>query len=401
MDKSIVLAFTGGLQSSVCLHWLVNRRRANVTAVVVELGQKSASWELGEYAVGLGARSAHVEDCREEFIHDYAFPALRASAVYEQNYFLSGALTRPLIAAVLTRLAREEGCESVALGAISRSNDQARFQMNVTTLAPDLKIIGPEQIPPLSSRNDAVQYAQKHQIQPKEGTEPALSFDTNLWGSAVGADPSASTWEPLGEECYQVTTSPKDAPDEPEMLTVGFEEGRPRTVDDEVLPAHELVRRLNERAAAHGVGRSEVIEDRLAGCKAREVYEAPAATVLMEAHRSLEELTLDYRTLQVKSESGRRYAEVVYSGGWFSELRRAIDAFVDVTQKNVSGEVRMCLYKGCARATGRRSPNSLFDVEVARRQRLPLCDGSFNRQIFQSQPSVHGMAASPDGGTTD
>lgn len=390
MDKSIVLAFTGGLQSSVCLHWLVKRRRANVTVVVVELGQQSPSWELGEYAVKLGAKSAHVEDCREEFIQDYAFPALRASAVYEQNYLLSGALTRPLIAAVLTRLAAEEACDSVALGATSRSNDQTRFQLNVGTLAPHLKIIGPEQIPPLGSRDEAVAYARKNEIEPMEGIEPELSFDTNLWGSAVGTDPSGGTWEPLGEECYQVTTSPLEAPDEPESLTIGFQNGTPHTLDGNVLAPHELVKELNERAARHGVGRSEVIEDRLAGCKAREVYEAPGATVLMEAHRALEELTLDYHTLQVKSESGRRYAEVVYSGGWFSDLRRAMDAFVGVTQENVTGEVQVRLYKGSARAVGQRSPNSLFDGEVALRQTRPLGMAKATRQVFRLQPSFYG-----------
>lgn len=401
MDKSIVLAFTGGLQSSVCLHWLVKRKRANVTAVVVELGQRSPSWELGEYAVKLGAESAHVEDCQEEFVCDYAFPALRASAVYEQNYLLSGALTRPLIAAVLTRLAEEEGYHSVALGATSRSNDQTRFQLNVGTLAPHLKIIGPEQIPPLSSRNDAVEYAHKHQIEPTEGNEPELSFDANLWGSAVGTDPSGGTWEPLGEECYQVTTSPMDAPDEPEELTIGFHKGTPRTIDGNVLAPHELVKQLNERGARHGVGRSEVIEDRLAGCKAREVYEAPGATVLMEAHRALEELTLDYHTLQVKAESGRRYAEVVYSGGWFSDLRRAMDAFVDVTQENVNGEVRIRLYKGCARAIGQRSPNSLFDGELALRQTQPIPNGPVSRQVFRLQPSFYGsMVTSTNTGSS-
>lgn len=367
MDKNIIVAFTGGLQSSVCLHWLVARKRAKVTAVVAELGQMPPTWELGEYAVQLGAEGAHVEDCREEFVREYAFRALRASAVYEQNYLLSGALTRPLIAAVMVRLALEEGCRSVALGAVSRSNDQARFRLNVAALDPEIKIIGPDEIPPLSSRKDAVQYAEEHGIEPMEGIDPELSFDTNLWGSAVGTDPGIGTWEPLPEECYQHTVDPISAAKEPEELTIGFERGNPVSMDGNELAPHELMERLNERAGRHGIGRSEVIEDRLAGCKAREVYEAPGATVLMEAHRALEELTLDYATLQAKSDSGQRYAELVYSGGWFSRLREAMDAFVDVVQEDVSGEVRLQLYRGSVRPTGRRSPNSLFNGNVASR----------------------------------
>ncbi|MFW6044277.1 MAG: argininosuccinate synthase [Planctomycetota bacterium] len=376
MDKNIILAFTGGLQSSVCLHWLVERRRANVTAVVVELGQMPATWELGEYAVDLGARGAHVEDCREEFISDYAFRALQASAVYEHNYLLSGALTRPLIAAVIVRMAREEGCKSVALGAISRSNDITRFTLNVEALAPELNIIGPDEIPPLQSREAAVEYAREHDIEPMEGLNPALSFDTNLWGSAISVNPDVGTWEALSEECYRSTNDPACAPEELEEVTITFQKGVPVALNGEDVPPHELVRRLNEKAGRLGIGRTEVVEDRLAGCKAREVYEAPGATVLMEAHRALEELTLDYATLRAKSRVGQCYAELVYGGNWFSDLRKALNAFVNVVQEKVTGKVKMQLYRGNARAIGRQSPNSLFDSEKARSLTLPGTDGN-------------------------
>ncbi len=366
MGKNVILAFTGGLQSSVCLHWLVSRKKANVTAVVVELGQMPPTWELGQYAVDLGAKGAHVEDCRSEFIEDYAFRALRASAVYEQNYLLSGALTRPLIASAICRLAEEEGAEFVALGAISRSNDQARFRLNVSTLAPELTILGPDEIPPLQSRKKAVEYAEDNDISPLDGMEPELSFDTNLWGSAVSAEPDVGTWEKLPETCYKWTTAPPEAPDESEECTISFERGIPNAIDGEELEPVELMEQLNERAGKCGIGRTEVIEDRLAGCKAREIYEAPGATVLMEAHRALEELTLDYYTLQTKGDVGEKYAELVYSGGWFSNLRRAIDAFVDVIQQKVAGEVHLEMYRGNVAITGRRSPESLFDGRAAR-----------------------------------
>jgi argininosuccinate synthase len=363
----VILAFTGGLQSSVCLHWLAERLRADVTAAILELGQQCPTWELGENAVKLGASSAHVEDCREEFVRDYAFRALRASAVYEKSYMLSGALARPLIAAVITRLAREEGCWHVALGASAESNDLARFRTNVSALDSELKIIGPDEVAPLASRNDALEYAKEHDLVPKEGIAPCLSFDANLWGSAVTCEADLGTWENIPEEYFQLTTAPENAPDEPETVSIRFEQGTPVALDGEEMLPHQLVSQLNERAGRHGVGRVEVVEDRLTGVKAREVYEAPAATVLMEAHSALEELTLDYELLRSRSEMAPTYADLVYSGGWFSQLRKAMDAFVDVTQEPVTGEVKIRMFRGRASVSGRRSPNSLFDGTLVRK----------------------------------
>jgi len=363
MDR-VILAFTGGLQSSVCLHWLHDHEGCRVDAVVVDLGQKTPAAELGEFAVCIGAKSAHVEDCREEFCRDYAFRALKASAIYQRRYLLSGALARPLVAAVVVRVAREEGCRRVALGAASRSNDLARFKANVAALAPELSIIGPEQVPPLRSREAALRYARQHEIVPLERIEPGLSFDANLWGVCVAAPPQLDTWEPLPEDIYQLTVSAADAPSEPEEVVVRFEKGVPVALDGERLPPHELVDRINTRAGRHGVGRVELVEDRLAGIKAREVYEAPGATALMEAHSALEEMTMDYETLRIKEEMARYYAEIVYSGGWFSGLREALDAFVDVTQQRVEGEVRLELFRGTVNARGRQSPWSLYDKSL-------------------------------------
>jgi len=363
MDR-VILAFTGGLQSSVCLHWLHDHEGYRVEAVVADLGQRTPPAELGAYAVRIGARSAHIEDCREEFCRDYAFRALRASAVYERRYLLSGALARPLVAAVVTRVAREEGCRRVALGASVRSNDLARFEANVAALAPELTIVGPQEIAPLKTRELALKYAEEHGIVPREGVAPRMSFEVNLWGACVAADPGLGTWEPLPQQIYQLTTPPSEAPEEPEQVVVEFENGTPVAVDGKRLPAHELVREMNDRAGRHGVGRIELIEDRIAGVKARDVYEAPGATVLAEAHSALEELTIDYETLQIKEDIARHYAELVYSGGWFSQLRQAMDAFVGVTQECVSGEVALQLFRGTVSVIGRRSPWSLYDSEL-------------------------------------
>ncbi len=366
--QEVIVAFTGGLQSSVCLHWLRDHLGWKVKAVFVDLGQCARPSELGEYAVRIGAEGAHIEDCREVFCRDYAFRALKASAVYERHCLLSGALARPLIAAVVTRLAREEGCRHVALGAGSRSNDLAGFEANVAALAPELEIVGPGEIPPLSSRGKALEYAREHGIVPQQGVTPALSFDANLWGASVVADLSLGTWEALPDEVYRLTVSPEEGPAEPEHLTVEFGKGIPLAVDGEHLAPHELVREINERAGRLGVGRVELIEDRLAGIKARRAYEAPGATVLMEAHSALEEITLDYETLRVKEVEARRYAELVYAGGWFSPLRKAMDAFVDVTQERVSGEVRLKLFRGRVSVVGRRSPWSRYDSDLLSRE---------------------------------
>ncbi len=359
MQKKIMLAFTGGLQSSVCLHWLSKKRGAKVDALIVDLGPESQSSELGEQAVALGAAGAHVEDCRESFIRDYAFKVLRASAVYERNYLLSGVLARPLIAEVLTRRSVSEGVRTVVLATYVGSDDAVRFRSNVNALAPELDIISPEDIPPLESRKAAQQYAEKYGIEPQEKSGAAISLDVNLWGAVVAPGPEIGTWEQLSEDYYQITSSPQNAHSVPENLVIEFEKGIPVRVDEKSLEPHILVQYVNEKAGGHGIGRVEVVEDRLFGKKAREIYEAPGACVLNEAHSALEELCLDYESIQAKSDIGRFYANLVYRGCWFKQLRRAYDAFIDVSQEAVNGKVSLRLYRGNITITGRCSPNSL------------------------------------------
>jgi len=385
----VMLAFTGGLQSSVCLHWLSDHEGYRVQAVFVDVGQRLPTWEVGEFAVRIGADRVHTEDCRAEFIRDYAFRALRASAVYERCYLLSSALARPLVAAVLVRLAREEGCMHVALGACSRSNDLARFQAYVAALDPELDIVGPDRVPPLESRQAALDYAREHQIMPPEGFGPSLSFDANLWGVCTALEPDIGTWDPAPEGFRQLSADPGQAPQEPDEFTIEFEHGTPVAIGGEALPPQELVRVANERAGRYGIGRVEVIEDRLTGMKAREVYDAPGATCLMEAHCALEGLTLDYWTLRAKEDLAHRYADVVYAGGWFSQLREALDAFVDATQRNVTGEVRVQLRPGLISILGRRSPFSLYDPDLLRHQEAAACPC---RPAGENRPGATGFS---------
>ena len=364
MDK-VLLAFTGGVQSSVCLHWLRDHRGCKVKAFIADLGQTARASEFGEQALRLGAEGAHIEDLREEYCRDYVTRILKASAVHRRHNLLSSALPRPLIAAALVRIAREENFRYVAHGAGARSNDLARFEASIAALAPDLKVLGPRDIPCLRNREEALKYALEHEIVSKADlATAALNIDVNLWGSCVAADPRTSTWEALPESAYQITSSPLEAPAEPEEIVVEFQKGIPMSVDGRHGLLHELIAQLNQRAGRHGVGRVEIMEDRLVGIKAREIHETPGGTVLMAAHNALEELTLDYETLQAKAEVALHYAELVYNGGWFSQLREALDAFVEVTQEYVSGEVRLEMFRGNVSVSGRRSPWSLYDAEL-------------------------------------
>jgi len=363
MERTI-LAFTGGLQSSVCLHWLCDHRGSRVKVLIAELGQPAPTRAFAEQALRLGAEGAHIEDLREELCRDYAFRALKAGAAYGGRYLLSSALARPPIAAALIRLARDEGYSCVAHGAGARSNDLARFEASIAALAPELTVIGPGQIPPLRSRRKAIEYARAHSLISKDDALSSLNIDRNLWGTCIAADPKSDTWEPVPEDVYAMTVHPEQAPAEPEQVVLEFQEGIPVAADGERLAPHELVAQLNRRAGRHGIGRVEMMQDRLVGIKAREVYEAPGATVLMEAHTALERLTLDQETLRAKAEMAGRYAELVYAGGWFTQLRKALDAFVDVTQEYVSGEVRLQLFRGRVSVLGTRSRWSLYDADL-------------------------------------
>jgi len=374
MDK-VIVAFTGGLQSTVTLHWLKTHEQCKVIAFAANLGQHGKMHLFAEHALRVGADSVHVEDLRDEFCRNYIFPALKASAVYESGYLLSSALAHALIASALARLAREESCDYVAHGAGRRSNNMARFEAAIAALAPDLNIISPADIPPLESRQEALRYSEERGLHLQGELSPCISLDRNLWGSAIAPDPRQDTWQEIPEELFELTKRPEDTPQEPQELVVRFERGEPVSVDGDKRPPWELIDDLNGVAGRHGVGRVELYEDTLAGLKARQVYECPAATVLMTAHQALDALTLDYEVLRTKAKLSDTYAELIYAGAWFSRLKEALDAFVDVTQQYVTGDVRLRLNRGVCKVIAQHSEYSLYDGELAYQDAMRGMDG--------------------------
>jgi argininosuccinate synthase len=360
----VVLAYSGGLDTSVAIPWLTESKGAEVVAVTVDVGQPVDLEKVRSKAKASGATKAFVADARREFAEEFIAPALRANALYEGVYPLSTALARPLIALHLVEVARQEGAGFVAHGCTGKGNDQVRFDLSTTGLAPELAVIAPAREWGMT-REEEIAYAHEHGV-PVEATKASpYSVDENLWGRSVECgileDPSV---EPP-EEAYEWTCAPADAPDQPEYVTLAFERGIPVAVNGHRAPLHQLIAGLNRTAGAHGVGRIDHLESRLVGIKSREVYECPAAVALIAAHRALEALTLPRDLLDFKRSVEQRYAQLVYDGLWFTPLREALDAFVESTQERVVGEVTLKLFKGSAHVTGRRSPLALYQPSLA------------------------------------
>ena len=379
----IVLAYSGGLDTSVCVPWLKEKKGAEIIAYSAELGQGLDRAALRKKARASGASKVIIDDLREEFLADYVFPALRAGAVYEGSYLLATALGRPLIASKLAAVARREGAGAVAHGCTGKGNDQVRFEVTVGALAPELEIIAPVREWELKSREQEMQYAHEHGIPVTATRKNPYSIDRNLWGISIECGPLEDPWREPPEEIYQLTRSPADAPARAERLTVAFEKGIPRALNGRKLSPVKLVETLNRTAGRHGVGRVDIVENRRVGIKSREIYEFPAATVLHQAHRALENLVLDRDVLQFKSGLSQRYSELIYDGLWFSPLRSALDKFVNETQREVTGEVRVRLYKGRSDVVGRRSPNSLYRTELATYDEGDMFDHQAARGFIQ------------------
>lgn len=360
----LVLAYSGGLDTSVAIKWLTERGY-DVVAVTVDVGgeQKDLA-AVQEKALKVGAVDARVIDAKEEFAQEFVLPALRANALYEGRYPLSSALSRPLIAKKVVEVAREVGAKVVAHGCTGKGNDQVRFEVSFAALAPQLEVIAPAREWRMS-REEEIEYARRQGIPVPVDVKSPFSIDANLWGRSIECGPLEDPWKEAPEEAFEWTVSPSEAPEEPEYVTIGFEEGVPFSLDGEKLPLHELILRLNEMAGKHGVGRTDFIESRLVGIKSRETYEAPAAFTLIAAHRDLESMTIERDTLHLKQQLEVKYAEAVYYGLWYSPLKRALDAFMEETQRNVTGEVRVKLYKGQAFPAARKSPFSLYSYELA------------------------------------
>jgi len=370
-----IFAFNGDLESRLALHWLVHERSYEVLALSINLGQEVYLEPLGELALELGATAAQVIDCREVFLRDFALPILQADAVYQQSCFLGSALARYLIAQELVRMAHEEGCTRVAHSAASKGNDQVRMETAIAAQDPQLEVLAPIRQWNLHTLEDKMNYARRRRLPVEESPKSqAVNTDRNLWGASLYLNDLPDAWTAPPADVFTMTACPEKAPDQPAVLTLGFEAGVPSHLNGTAVQLLPLVRELNRLGGEPGIGRSDVIEDRLLGVKSREFYEAPTPTLLLAAHRDLESLVHSRELTQLKQFLSRRYAELVYTGLWFHDLRRSLDGFFQQTQRHVTGEVRLKLYKGSCSVLGRRSPYGLYDSRLANQANLGLFD---------------------------
>ncbi|HEY4865518.1 MAG TPA: argininosuccinate synthase [Candidatus Dormibacteraeota bacterium] len=361
--EKLVLAYSGGLDTSVAIRWL-NERGYDVVALTIDLGEKKDLEAIQRRALRVGAVAAYVVDGKVPFLRDFVWPSLQAGALYEKEYPLATALGRPLIAALLVQIARREGAEGVAHGCTGKGNDQVRFDVTTAALAPELKVVAPVREWGMN-RDDEIEYAREHGIEVPATVESPYSTDENLWGRSIEAGVLEDPWQEPPGDVYEWTTDPRRSPDEPVYVEIGFEEGLPVALDGKPTPAVELVERLNALGGANGVGRIDHLENRLIGIKSREIYEAPAAVLLLQAHQALEDITLTKDVARFKDMVAAHWAQIVYDGLWFSPLREALHAFVAQTQRHVSGQVRLKLYRGSSTVVGRKAPNQLYRMELA------------------------------------
>jgi argininosuccinate synthase len=361
--KKVVLAYSGGLDTSVCVKWL-EEQGAVPYALYVDLGQGEPADDVRAKALRIGAADAFVRDAKAEFADEYVAPAIKANALYGGKYPLFTALARPLIAKKLVEAAREVGATHIAHGSTGKGNDQVRFDVTTASIAPDLTVVAPVRDWNMN-RPEEMAYAEQHGIPVPTTKESPYSVDENLWGRSIEAGPLEDPDHEPTEDVFELTTSPENAPDDPQYVELGFEEGLPTSLDGEDLPLVDLIADLNTVAGANGVGRIDMIEDRLVGIKSREIYETPAALAIIAAHRELEALTLTRDVLRFKTTVEQRYAELAYEGLWFTPLKTALDAFITETQKTVTGSVRLKLYKGNASVVGRTAPNALYNKTLA------------------------------------
>ena len=363
-SKRVVLAYSGGLDTSVVVRWLTERGW-EVYCLTADVGFLEAGAELETRALAAGAVGFEMRDLRDEFARSFCFPALMAGALYEGRYPLATALARPLIAKSLVDVAREQQATAVAHGCTGKGNDQVRFDVSVQALAPDLQILAPVREWELTTRQSEIIYANAHSIPITASADKQYSLDENLWGRAVEAGPLEDPWNEPGNDVWEWTVNPEDAPDAPQYVEIGFEHGRPISLDGEELDPVALITRLHELGGQHGVGRIDMVEDRLVGIKSREVYEAPAATVLSAAHIALESLTLSKQQLRIKHRLMQDYADLIYDGLWYTAMHQDLAALTLSMQRHVTGVVRMRLLKGQAVAAGVQSPNSLYRYSLA------------------------------------
>ena len=363
--KKAVLAYSGGLDTSVILAWIKENYGCEVVAYTADLGQGDSFEGLEAKALASGASKLYVKDLKKELVVDYAFPVLRAGALYERKYLLGTSFARPVTAKHQVEVALLEGADAVAHGCTGKGNDQVRFELTYQALAPELKVIAPWREWTIRSREDALDYAYSHNIPVTQTKTNIYSHDQNIWHLSHEGGELEDPWISPNEDMFEISVHPIDAPDKVTSLTIGFEEGYPVSIDGSVMDPVDLVFALNQVGGENGIGRVDLVENRLVGMKNHGVYEQPGATILSTAHKELESIVLDRDTMHYKDVIAQRYAELVYNGQWYTPLREAFDAFVDVTQKPMTGEVRMQLYKGNLIVTGRRSPYTLYNYDFA------------------------------------
>ncbi len=363
--KRVCLAYSGGLDTSVILHWLIAEYGCEVVAYTADIGQQEELDGLPRKARETGAVDCVVRDLREEFVRDFVFPAIAGCAIYEGHYLLGTSLARPLIAKHQALVAQETGCDAVAHGATGKGNDQVRFELTFRALAPELHIIAPWREWDLRSRPDCIAYAQKYGIPVTATLARPYSMDRNLMHASYEGGILEDPWRAPDESMFILTRSPENAPEQPSEIIIGFESGMPVTIDGERLSPATLLHRLNQQAGAHGIGRVDMVENRFVGLKSRGVYETPGGTLLHVAHRAVESITLDREVMHERDRLSPRFAELIYNGFWYSPEMEFLRAAIDASQRNVTGEARVRLYKGTAGVTGRRSPVSLYSAALS------------------------------------
>ena len=364
MSDKVVLAYSGGLDTSVAIKWLKEKYNLDVIALTIDVGNERDFSAIKQKAEKVGAVKALVRGAKEDFVNYFVFPALKADALYEGQYPLATALSRPLIAKLLVDTAREEGAKAVAHGCTGKGNDQVRLEVSVNALAPDLKVIAPAREWGMT-REETISYAQRYDIPVPVTVASPYSIDENLWGRSIECGILEDPWVEPPEEAFAWTKSAGETPDSPGYVEIGFEQGTPVTIDGQKMDGITLIQKLNELAGGHGVGRIDHLENRLVGIKSREIYEAPAAMVLLQAHQALQAMTLSKEQLRFKQRVAVEYADLVYNGLWFTSLHQDLAAYIQSSQRHVTGTVRLKLYKGSSSVVGRKSPSSLYSHGLA------------------------------------
>ena len=366
MPKKIVLAYSGGLDTSVILKWLQVKYECPVVTFTADLGQGEELTPVKGKAESLGVKEVYIEDLREDFVKNYVFPMFRANAIYEGTYYLGTAIARPLIAKRQIEIAKEVGADAVAHGATGKGNDQVRFELGYYANNSEIKVISPWRDWKLSSRNELIEFAEKHQIpitKDKRGEAP-FSTDANILHTSSEGKVLEDPWEKAPEYVYSRTKSLNNSKDRPDQIIISFEKGDPVAINDKKLQPHNLLNKLNKLGYEHGIGREDIVENRFVGMKSRGIYETPGGTILAKAHRAIESITLDRGEAHLKDEIMPKYAETIYNGLWFSSEREAMQKLIDSTQTNVTGDVKLKLYKGNVIIEGRRSPHSKYKISL-------------------------------------